>query len=132
MKTITNPQKQKKNFIYLVKTFRYAFSGFRFFFNKEIKSTIHLIAAFLAIAAGFIVKISFREWSLVCLCIGFVFCAEIMNTAIENLVDMISPKKNIKAGIIKDLGSAGVLVASCTAFAIAVFIYLPKIIGLIR
>jgi len=115
---------------YQTKSFRYAFYGLRFFFSKEIKSTIHLIAALVPIAAGIFLKISMLEWTIICFCIGLVFCVEIINTAIENLVDLYSTSRSKKMGKIKDLGAASVLIASCTAFAVALIIYLPKIIRL--
>jgi len=70
------------------------------------------------------------EWTIICFCIGLVFCTEIINTAIEDLVDLYSTSRTKKAGKIKDLGAASVLMASFTAFAVALIIYLPKIIRL--
>ena len=59
--------------------------------------------------------------------IGFVFVAEILNTAIENIADFISPGKNDKIKKIKDLAAAGVLISALTAFSIALIIFIPKI-----
>ena len=131
MKSDSNSNAKHMNQLrYQFKTFHFAFSGIQYFFSNEIKAILHFIAAILVILVGIYLKISHLEWAVISLTIGLVFLAEIINTAIENVVDLISPAKNRKAKIIKDVGAGGVLMASFTAVAVAIFIFLPKIIKL--
>lgn len=109
-------------------SFIYAFKGIATAF-KEPNFKIHLIACITVIIAGFVFNISNIEWSIVIVCIGLVFAAEILNTAIEEIVDYISPERNIKAGIIKDLAAAMVLIISIASLIVGLIIFLPKIIN---
>jgi undecaprenol kinase/diacylglycerol kinase (ATP) len=103
----------------------------RYFFETELKASIHIIAAILAIALGIFLKISTTEWMMIAFAIGIVIMAEIGNTAIELLVDLISPEHNTKAGITKDLASSAVLVASIIALVIGLIVYLPKLLNIL-
>jgi len=60
--------------------------------------------------------------------IGFVFALELMNSAIENLTDFVSPHKNKNVKKIKDLSAVGVLVASFAALVVGIIVFLPKLI----
>jgi diacylglycerol kinase len=57
-----------------------------------------------------------------------VFIAELINTALETLVDLVSPEINPKAGLIKDISAAAVLIAAIFACLVGCFIFLPKLI----
>lgn len=88
---------------------------------------IHTLIAILTVILGFVIKISVNEWLLVILCIGLVLTSEALNAAIEKLVDKISPQKDARAGLIKDIAAAGVLLAAVAAAAIGLIIFVPKI-----
>jgi diacylglycerol kinase len=112
-------------------SFKYAFSGLKSLLLFEHNSRIHLIAAILAAILGIVLKISATEWSLVVLVIGFVFAAELFNSAIEKLADVVSPEHNEMIKRIKDYCAASVLVSSIAALLIGVIIFVPKILRLI-
>ena len=114
-----------------LKSFIYAFEGLKTLFRNEHNSWIHTVAAVAAIILGFILKINKTEWCLILFAIAFVFVAEIINTAIETLTDMVSPEYNKKAKEIKDLAAAGVLIASIVAFVIGAIVYGEKILLII-
>lgn len=88
---------------------------------------MHLIATILALLTGAVVGLSTLEWCVVILQIGFVWTAEVFNTAVERTIDYISLERNPKAGAIKDLAAAGVLVAAITAVITGALIFGPKI-----
>ncbi len=113
------------------KSFVYAFEGLKTLLRNEHNSRIHFFAAVIAIVLGFILKISTTEWCIILFAIGFVIFAEIINTAIETLTDMISPEYHKKAKEVKDLAAAGVLIAAIIALAIGVIIFAEKIINFI-
>lgn len=128
-----NPQhpKNKNSLKYQLTTFRFAWQGLRYFFETELKASIHLIAAILVIGLGLGLKISATEWMMIAFAIGIVIISEIANTAIELLVDLITREQNRVAGIIKDLAASAVLVASITALVIGLFVFLPKLLYLL-
>jgi diacylglycerol kinase len=110
-----------------IKSFKFAFRGLFLLYRDEHNIRIHLFIAILTIILGFVIKISMNEWLLVILCIGLVLTAEAMNSAVEKLVDKISPVQDTQAGIIKDLAAAGVLLAAIAAAAIGFIIFIPKL-----
>jgi diacylglycerol kinase len=109
-------------------SFSFAFNGVRILFRDEHNSRIHLLAAIIAIALGFILGISTTEWIALTLCIGLVISMEILNSALEKLSDFISPEKNEMIKKVKDLSAAAVLVSAITALLIGIIIFLPKIL----
>jgi len=108
----------------VLNSFYYAFQGINIVW-KERNFKLHILSAILAISMAYILKISNIEWCIVLLCIGIVLMAEVFNTTIEKIVDMVSPEHNPKAGIIKDLAAAAVLIISIVAAVIAVIIFTP-------
>ncbi len=112
------------------KSFTYAFNGLRVLFREEHNSRIHLTAMVCVVAAGFLFSISPLEWVAVVFAIGLVFSGEIINSAIEDLSDVVCPDRDERIGKVKDLAAAAVLVSALTALAIGLIIFLPKIIAL--
>ena len=88
------------------------------------------ISCLLYFYAGFICKLNILEWGLVELAIGLVLVSELINTAIEWLVDLVSPEYKEKAGSIKDVAAGAVLVAATISVIIGAIVFLPKIIEL--
>ena len=115
-----------------VRSFKYAFNGLKIMLKEEHNSRIHLVAAIFALALGGFLKLSPTEWVLLCMVIGAVFMAELFNSALENLADIISPDKKEKIGKAKDLAAAAVLVSALVSIAMACFIFLPKILMLLK
>ena len=111
----------------VLRSFRFAFRGVGVLFREEHNAWVHLFATILVIAAGFIFQISRIEWSLVAFAIGLVFAAEILNSALERLCDIVQPEQDKRIGDIKDLCAAGVLLCALAAAAIGLLIFLPKI-----
>lgn len=111
-----------------LRSFRYAFQGLYHLFKGQPNAWIHLVAALGVIVAGILFHLSFTEWGFIIFAIGFVFSAELFNSAIEELVNKISPEYNPVAGKIKDLAAGAVLVAAITAALIGLVIFLPKLI----
>jgi diacylglycerol kinase (ATP) len=111
-----------------LKSFVYAFEGVMYFIKHEAQALIHLIAIVAVIGAGYWFNISLTEWIAVIFAIGIAVSAEMLNTAIEKLTDMVSPQINEQAKIVKDLAAGAVLIASLTAFIIGLIVFLPKIL----
>lgn len=111
----------------VLRSFHFAFRGVGVLFREEHNAWVHLLATILVLAAGFIFRISLIEWALMVMAIGLVFAAEILNSALERVCDVVQPKQDKHIGDIKDLCAAGVLVCALVAAAIGLIIFLPKI-----
>lgn len=89
----------------ILNSFKYAFCGIVTGIKKETNLKIHILIMVLVIIAGVILKISPLEWIICIILFGLVIFAELINTAIETVVDMITPYKNDKAKIAKDVAA---------------------------
>jgi diacylglycerol kinase len=107
-----------------------AFRGIFFAFRTQPNIWIHMFAVAVVVAAGFIFGLSTAEWGLVLLAIGLVLTAELVNTAAEIMVDLVSPHPDKKAGLIKDIAAGAVLLAAIIALIIGLIVFIPKIHGL--
>ena len=110
-----------------IKSFRYAIRGVGKVIKYENNAKVHLMATVAVIAAAFYLKISFRDWCLLLIAIALVWITETINTAIEKLVDLVSPNQNEKAGTIKDIAAGAVLIASIIAVTIGVLVFINYI-----
>lgn len=109
-------------------SFKYAFKGISTLFASEHNARIHLIIAILVIIAGFILRLSLTEWALIVLCIGGVFMAEAINSALEALADKVSPEKDPLIERAKDLSAAAVLLFVFAAVAVGLIVFIPHIL----
>ena len=112
-----------------IKSFSYAFAGLKVLFREEHNARIHAVAAVLAVAMGFLFRISPMEWIAVVIVIGMVFAAEIINSSIERTADFVKAERDDRKRDIKDLGAAAVLVCAIAAAVVGIIIFLPKIIA---
>ena len=121
-----NPFSPKKR----LKSFEYAFHGIRSFFLSTPNAWIHLVITALVIGASFYFHLSLIEWIAVIYCIGLVFTAEALNTAVEEWVDSMEPNFNEKAGRVKDIAAGAVLIAAIVAAIIGILIFGTRIYDL--
>ena len=77
------------------------------------------------IIAGIVLGITRTEWIMVVMCIGTVIAAELFNTAIEKLVDLVSPERHPVAGQVKDIAAGAVLICAVAAAIIGLIIFIP-------
>lgn len=108
-----------------LRSFGYAWKGIRCCVGKEQNLSFHLIVTVLTIIAGFLLYITRTDWMIVILCIGVVIAAELFNTAIEKLVDLVSPERHPIAGQVKDIAAGAVLVCAATAAIIGLVVFIP-------
>ena len=109
----------------LIKSFAHAFSGIAQLLSQERNARIHVLAASLAVAMGFICGITHVEWCMIVLCIVCVISAEAINTSIERIVNIVSPEYNELAKNAKDIAAAAVLILAMGAGVIGVLIFIP-------
>jgi diacylglycerol kinase len=112
----------------LVKSFGYALSGITYTVKTQMNFRIHLAVILLVGLAGWYFHLSAAEWLWIVLTIGLVLVTELLNTAIELLVDLVSPGFNMQAGKVKDIAAGAVLVAACISVVTGAIIFIPKFI----
>lgn len=108
----------------LLASFRFAGQGIIFSLNER-NIRIHYLAAIVAITAGILLKISDFMWCVLILLIAVVISLEMINTAFEILVNMVSPEHNEDAGKVKDIAAGAVLIVAIAAVIIAYFMFVP-------
>lgn len=122
--------KQNKSFSIgdRILSFGFAIQGLITFFKTQHNAWIHLLAAISVIAAGFVLEVNHTEWCWLIIAIGLVFAAEMFNTAIEFLTDIVSPQFHPTAKKVKDVAAGAVFIAALSAVAIGAIVFLPKLL----
>src|SRR5688572_23488826 len=92
------------------KSFGYALKGILTGVYSERNLKVQFVISVLVLAAGFYFHISSTEWCIILMCIGLVLGSELMNTAIEKLVDLVTDEWTPAAGKIKDMAAGTVLI----------------------
>jgi diacylglycerol kinase len=109
-------------------SFKFAFRGLSSLLVNEHNSIIHLAAAVIVIALGFILKVNPCEWCLLIIVIGLVFLAEILNSSLEAIADVIEPQWNEKIMRAKDYAAAAVLISVIVAVLVGALIFIPRLL----
>ena len=107
-------------------SFRFAINGIKAFFRQEHNAWIHLAATIAVFIAAWWLKLSRNEIISLVIVTGFVWGAEIFNTAIEKIMDFIAPDRHPEVKLIKDLAAGAVLVAALIALITGAIIFIPK------
>ncbi|MBC7744877.1 MAG: diacylglycerol kinase family protein [Flavobacterium sp.] len=109
------------------KSFIYGIQGISYALGTQLNFKVHFIAAILVLVLGFFLNIDSREWLWIVLAISLVLFSELLNTALEVLVDLVSPDYHIKAKIVKDVAAGAVLVTALFAIITGLIIFIPRI-----
>ena len=121
---VRNMAGRKKDPLY--KSFGYAFQGIFTCIRQERNMKIHCTVAVLVVIAGLILGISVTEW---CICLGLfgmVMALELVNTAVEAVVDIVTEESHPLAKIAKDTAAGAVLIAAIMAAIVGLIIFVPK------
>jgi len=105
-------------------SFNCAFKGIKYCIINERHVCFHIFAAVAAIFLGWYFAISLPEWGILLLTITLVIVSEMINTAVENTVDMITSEYNPLAEVAKNVSAGAVLVAALNALIVGVVIFL--------
>ncbi|HGI3978930.1 TPA: diacylglycerol kinase [Streptococcus agalactiae] len=126
-----NNQKKWKNRT-LTSSMEFAVTGIFTVFKEERNMRKHLVSAILVILAGLTFQVSMVEWLFLLLSIFLVITFEIINSAIENVVDLASNYHfSMLAKNAKDMAAGAVLVVSLFAVLVGLIIFIPKILALL-
>lgn len=108
---------QDENHPTFKKSFLFAIQGFMIAAKTERNTKVMLAGMVFAIVCGIVLQIDALSWAIVLLCCGCVIAAELLNTAIECVVDLVSPEYHPLAGRAKDI-AAGAVWALCVVVAL--------------
>ncbi|TFJ94084.1 diacylglycerol kinase family protein [Lentibacillus salicampi] len=111
--------------------FSHAWNGIKAATRTEGNFRIHLITAFAVISAGIFFRLTVIKWLMIIVAIGFVLAVELLNTAIEKMLDYLKPDIHPHAKVIKDLAAGAVLVSAMTAAVVGLLVFLPEIYELV-
>ena len=113
-----------------INSFKYAFNGISYAvkYNQNIK--FHIVAALIVLAVGFLVGLTRYETFGVGVLIVLVISAEMINTAMEEVVDLLVKEHSQEAKIAKDVSAGMVLIVAVFAAIVGIFIFLPHILSL--
>lgn len=120
---------KKHNLLY---SFYYAFRGIITAIKEERNMKIHVSIATLVVILGLLFTLSKIEWFSIIIIISLVISAEIFNTAIETVVNLVSPKYNELAKKAKDLSAGAVFVLAICSVIIGLIIFMPKFLLFFR
>ena len=116
----------------VISSLEFALTGIFTAFKEEKNMRSHVLSALAAIIAGLIFRISETEWLFLLLSIFLVIAFEIMNSAVENVVDLASDYHfSMRAKNAKDMAAGAVLVVSGFAVITGLIIFLPKLWNII-
>lgn len=101
------------------------------FFNREQNLLIHITATTIVTIFGIMFKIALYEWLLVYMMIAFVITSELINSAIEIVVDLYTTKYNPLAKVAKDVAAGAVFISALAAICVGIYVFLPKVFVLI-
>ena len=111
------------------KSFRYAFEGLNAFFTEQHNAIIHLLMTMLVFSGAVLFNVSKGEAIALVLAAGLVWTAELFNTAIERLANMVSKDFHPRIKFIKDVSAAAVLLSAAAALITGAIIFLPKFLA---
>lgn len=114
----------------LLRSFVFALTGIGKAIKSELNIKVQLVAGSGAIILGFVFNISSVEWLAIVLCMGAVLTAELLNTAIEKLLNFIHPQHHPEVGTIKDISAGAVLLAATCSVVIALIVFVPYLLKL--
>ncbi|MBY0096334.1 diacylglycerol kinase family protein [Mesobacillus maritimus] len=126
-----SPDRNHKKKITLLRSFYYAISGISSAIKTERNLRIHLTLSLLVIFLGFAFSITRIEWLIVILVLGGMLCAELINTAIERVVDLATEEYHPLAKQAKDIAAGAVLLFAVTSVVVGIVIFVPRILSIL-
>ncbi|WP_205701601.1 diacylglycerol kinase family protein [Hymenobacter rigui] len=112
-------------------SFGYAFRGVVAALRTEVHLWVHAAATVVVVGLGLYFGLARWEWAAVALAVGAVWCAELVNTALEAVVNLVSPDYHPLAGRAKDVAAGAVLVMALAALVVGLLIFGPRVWALL-
>jgi len=116
----------------LWRSFGYALQGLKNLVRTEQNALVHTVITTLLIFLVIVFHLGRLEIGLVFFAVGQVFAIEIVNTAIEKLLDIVHPETHSQIAFVKDALAGAVLIAACIALFVFVLVFYPHVLPLFR
>ena len=107
----------------VLRKFSFAWDGFKAAFRSEQSVRIELVVSVAVVLAGGFLGLTQLEWLFVVIAIGVVISLELLNAAIEKMLDLLHPAKHDNVKFIKDVSAAAVLISSLAAVIVGLIIF---------
>ena len=127
---MANAKDKKFSFKRLAASWTNSFAGLKYAYLHEQSLTIHIILTAIVVYCGFYFEITPMQWALMLFVMALIIVTELINTAIEATVDLVTDKWHPLAKIAKDCASAAVFVVCIMAACMWLYVFLPKILKL--
>ena len=108
-----------------------ALNGIINFFRSERNAKIQALVTVVVLLTSAFLRLSSTEWILILLCIGAVLTAEMMNSALEHVCNLVQTEYHPLIKKIKDVSAGAVLTASVISVIIGMIIFIPKLLSLL-
>lgn len=125
-----NRSKQKSHSLWA--SFGFAAQGLGTAIRTERNMRIHLLAVVVITTISAFLSLTPVEWTVLVLTMGMVVAAELMNTAIEAVVDLACPRPHTLAAVAKNAAAAAVLVTAIVAVIVAWLMLWPKVLASVQ
>jgi len=112
---------------HLVQSFRHAWDGLAYVLRTQRNARIHVAIGALVVAVGLWLRLDVVRWSVLALTIGAVWAGETLNTAVEAVVDLLSPEYHDRAKVAKDVAAGAVLLLGLMAIVVGVLVLGPPL-----
>jgi diacylglycerol kinase len=112
-----------------IASFGYAFEGIAFALRTQPNTWIHALITAAVLVVGVWLRLPLAHWAILAVVAGLVWSAEVMNTAVEALVDLASPEEHPLAKAAKDAAAGAVLLAAISAVVTGLLILGPPLVA---
>lgn len=112
-----------------LESFRCAFAGLWYTLKTQRNAQIHLSIAGMVLVMGLVLKLTFFEWAILALTMGFVITTEMLNTVAEAAMDFATTEFDPQVKIVKDVAAGAVLVSAITAVVVGLLILGPPLLA---
>lgn len=126
---MASPDRKKKQFGFkrILSSIKNSWNGLKAAYKNEQSVYIHLVCTIILLLLSFLLEISLTQWLIIIAIIGLTLVVELLNTAIESTVDLVTEEFHPLAKVAKDTASAAEFVLTLTSALIALMIFIPKI-----
>jgi undecaprenol kinase len=116
----------------IVDSFGFAFAGLRYCLRTQRNFRIHIAVAVLGTIAGLILGLGLIEWAVFATMVAMVLAAEMVNTMVESLVDLVTTEYHPLAKVAKDIAAGIVLLTAMASVIVGLLIFGPRLLALFR
>ncbi|NPV26847.1 MAG: diacylglycerol kinase family protein [Firmicutes bacterium] len=109
----------------LLQSFRYAIEGVGYALRTQRNMRIHSAVAVVVVGLGYCLRLTRTEWVAIIFAVALVLVMEMVNTAIEKTIDLVTSKHHPLAKIAKNVAAGAVLVAAANAVVIGLLVFSP-------